>query len=176
MEQGRLKRVMAVTKVLDRLSERSGQIFAWLVIPLVGALVYEVVARYVFGRPTQWAFDISYMLYGSHFMLVAAYALYRGKHIRTDFLYRLLSPRWQGILDAALYLLFFFPGMGLFLWTTWEFAHRSWILGERYSLTPWMPPIYPLKTVLPVAAALLLLQGVSEFLKSLHAAVRGEWP
>jgi TRAP-type mannitol/chloroaromatic compound transport system permease small subunit len=167
---------MAVTKVLDRISERSGQVFAWLVIPLMGALVYEVVARYVFGRPTQWAFDISYMLYGSHFMLVAAYALYRGKHIRTDFFYRLLSPRWQGVLDAALYLLFFFPGMGLFLWTTWEFASRSWLLGERYSLTPWMPPIYPLKTVLPVAAALLLLQGVSEFLKSLHAAVHGEWP
>lgn len=167
---------MAVTRALDRLSERSGQVFAWLVIPLVGVLVYEVVVRYVFERPTQWAYDISYMLYGSHFMLVAAYTLYRGSHIRTDFFYRLLSPRWQGITDVVLYLLFYFPGMGFFLWASWGFAYQSWRLGEHYSLTPWMPPIYPLKTVLPVTAALLLLQGVSELLKSLYAAVHDEWP
>jgi TRAP-type mannitol/chloroaromatic compound transport system permease small subunit len=123
-----------------------------------------------------WASDLSYMLYGALFMLGAAYALQRGAHIRTDFLYRLWPVRVQGAVDALLYLVFFFPGIALFLWMGGEFARISWLQDERAITSSWRAPVYLLKMVIPVSAALLLLQGVSEFLKSLHAAVRGEWP
>lgn len=168
-------RLRVLLRAIDRISVWSGKAFAWLTVPLIFALVYEVVSRYAFGAPTRWAFDITYMLYGSHFVLVAAYTLLRQEHIRTDFVYRLLSPRWQGIVDATLYLVFFLPGMALFLWFTAEFAYESWVQLERSNLSPWLPPIYPLKTALPVGAALLFLQGLSEFVKSIYAARAGRW-
>lgn len=108
-------------------------------------------------------------------MLVAAYALYRGKHIRTDFFYRLWKPRQQGLVDTIFYLFLFLPGMSLFLWVSLNYAYDSFLFRERYVISPWMPPIYPLKISLAVGAGLLLLQGISELLKSLHAALRGRW-
>ena len=168
-------RVRRLLGIIDGISVWSGKAFAWLVIPLTLALVYEVVARYFFSAPTLWAFDVTYMLYGAHFMLVAAYALARQEHIRTDFLYRLAPVRWQATLDAWLYLIFYIPALAVFLWVSADFALDSWLKGERSNLSPWLPPIYPLKTVLPVSAALLLLQGVSEFLKSYYAAKGGRW-
>jgi TRAP-type mannitol/chloroaromatic compound transport system permease small subunit len=168
-------RVGRALRVIDGISIWSGKAFAWLVIPLMGALVYEVISRYFFSSPTLWAFDITYMLYGAHFMLVAAYGLAKHDHIRTDFVYRLVPVRWQATLDAWLYLIFYIPALVVFLWVTTDFAIESWIQGERSNLSPWLPPVYPLKTVLPVSAALLLLQGVSEFLKSVYAAKAGRW-
>ena len=170
------RRLLRIARAIDRLSVWSGKLFAWLVLPLTGVLVYEVVARYLFTAPTAWAYDLTYMLYGAHFMLVAAFTLQRQNHIRTDFVYRLLPARWQGALDAALYLVFFLPAIIVFLWFSWGFAADSWGQVERSIMSPWMPIIYPLKTVLPVSAALLLLQGISEFLKSLVAALEGRWP
>ena len=160
----------------DALSEWSGRVFAWLVLPLMFALVWEVVARYVFNAPTSWAFDVTYMLYGAHFMLMTAFTLKRGGHIRTDFVYRLLSARWQGIIDSALYILFFLPAIAVLLWVSIEYTISSWVKLERAFLTPWMPPIYPLKTVVPITAVLLLLQGLAELVRSLYAASKGRWP
>lgn len=162
-------------RAVDSISIGSGGIVAWLVLPLAAVLVYEVVARKFFLRPTIWAADTSYMLDGALFMLGAAYGLCRQRHIRTDFFYRLWSPRVQGTVDALLYLLFFFPGIGLFLWAGWDFAYASWVQGERSVTSAWGAPIYLLKMAIPVSAALLLLQGVSELLKSVHAAVHGKW-
>lgn len=161
---------------LDAVSVWTARVVAWLILPLTGVLVYEVLSRKLFGRPTMWASDTSYMIYGALFMLGAAYTLRRGGHIRTDFFYRLWSPRVQGAVDATLYLLFFFPGIALFLWAGWDFAWGSWVQGERAITSPWRAPIYLLKMVIPVTAVLLLLQGVSELLKSVHAAIRGRWP
>lgn len=160
---------------IDAFSIWTGRVVGWLVIPLMGVMVYEVMSRKFFLRPTAWASDVSYMLDGALFMLGAAYALARNAHIRTDFLYRHWSPRVQGTVDALLYLLLFFPGIGLFLWAGWDFAYASWLQGERAVTSAWRAPIYLLKMVIPATAALLLLQGVSEFLKSLHAAWRGRW-
>lgn len=168
-------RVRRLLGIIDGISIWTGKAFAWLVVPLTGALVYEVISRYFFSAPTLWAFDITYMLYGAHFMLVAAYALAKHEHIRTDFLYRLMPVRWQATLDAWLYLLFFIPALAVFFWVSLQFAVDSWIQGERSNLSPWLPPIYPLKTALPVTAALLLLQGISEFLKSCYAAKGRRW-
>jgi TRAP-type mannitol/chloroaromatic compound transport system permease small subunit len=171
-----MKAVLRVVDLIDAFTKWVGWFFAFLVVPLMGGLVYEVFSRYVFHAPTIWAYDLTYMLYGSLFMLGAAYTLYRGGHIRTDFLYRSWSARQQGLADALLYLLFYFPGMIFFLIAGWDYAHRSWITAETAAASPWRPPVYPFKTVLPVTAILLLVQGVSELLKSIYAAVQGEWP
>jgi TRAP-type mannitol/chloroaromatic compound transport system permease small subunit len=143
---------------------------------MVLSLVYEVVARYALGAPTVWAYDVTYMLYGTFFMLGAAFTLKRKGHIRTDFFYGRWSPRRQGAVDAVLYAVGYFPALVIFLWVAWDYAGTSWARGERIVTSPWMPPVYPFKTVLPVTAALLLLQGVSELLKSVYAATRGRWP
>lgn len=163
----------AVVRVIDTLSEWSGRLFAWMILPLIVGVTYEVIARYAFNAPTIWAYDLSYMLYGSHFMLGAGYTLLRGGHIRTDIFYQNWSPRRQGAVDALLYLLLFFPGMIFFFWMGTQEAMHSWSIGERSDASPWRPVIYPLKTAQPLGALLLLIQGVSEFIKSAHLALRG---
>lgn len=165
--------VLEIVRVIDAISEWSGRVFCWLIFPLVGSLTYEVLARYVFGAPTIWAYDLSYMLYGSHFMLGSAYTLLKGGHIRTDIFYQNWSPRTQGTVDALLYLLLFFPGILFFFWMGSTEALHSWAIGERSDASPWRPIVYPLKLVLPFSALLLLLQGVSEFIKSAHRAKWG---
>jgi TRAP-type mannitol/chloroaromatic compound transport system permease small subunit len=160
---------------LDAIAEWTGRIVSWLIIPMVASLVYEVGARYLFDAPTVWAYDMTFMLYGSFFMLGAAYTLKHKGHIRTDSFYGEWSPRTQGIVDSACYLVFFFPPLIAFLVVTWDYFWKSYEQGERIMTSPWMPIVYPFKFVLPLATALLLLQGLSELLKSLHAARKGEW-
>jgi TRAP-type mannitol/chloroaromatic compound transport system permease small subunit len=168
--------LVRVIHIIDPITMWAGRIFAFLIVPLMLGLVFEVFSRYLFRAPTVWAYDTTYMLYGTLFMLGAAYTLYRGGHIRTDMIYRTLSARKQGLLDALLYLFFFFPGMVFVLLAGWDYAYRSWITAEVAGASPWRPPIYPFKSVIPLAAILLLFQGLSEFLKSVYAVVRGEWP
>lgn len=160
---------------LDQAGIYSGKLFAWLIIPMVGALVYEVFARYAFDAPTMWAYDMTFMLYGTHFMLGAAYTLQKGAHIRTDFFYRMWSERVQASVDLVIYLVCFFPGVGFFLWVSVGFTLKSWMQFERIVTSPWLPPVYPFKTVIPLAAALLLIQGISEVLKCIEAIQRGRW-
>lgn len=161
-------------RLIDAISAWSGRIVAWLALPLIAVMTYEVVIRHVW-RPTQWAYDLSYMIYGALFMLGAAYTLYRGAHIRTDFLYQKWPVRVQATVDALCYVLLFFPGIAIFLWVGTEFAWSSWLREERTVGSSWMPIIYPLKAVIPIGAALLLLQGVAELLKCVHALRTGRW-
>jgi TRAP-type mannitol/chloroaromatic compound transport system permease small subunit len=165
--------VVAIVRAIDGLARWSGRVFCWLILPLVFALTYEVFARYVFHAPTIWAYDVAYMLYGTHFMLGAAYTLYKGGHIRTDLFYQSWSLRTRGIIDATLYLLFFFPGIALFFWMGLQEALHSWEIREVSDASPWRPILYPFKAVIPIALILLMIQGVSEFLKSAYAAFRG---
>ncbi len=172
-----MARWMATTiQGIDKFSLWVGRIVCWLTVPLIGAMVYEVTARYVFVAPTMWAYDISRMLYGALFMLGAGYALSKGVHIRADFIYRNWPDRVQGRIDLTLYVLLYFPGMLVFLWMATDFAALSWIRGEKGMDTAWMPAMAPIKTALPVGIALLIIQGVSETLKSYYAATRGRWP
>jgi TRAP-type mannitol/chloroaromatic compound transport system permease small subunit len=166
--------ILRITNPIDALGSYSGGIVALVILPLVVALTYEVIARYAFHAPTVWAYDTSYMLYGAHFMLGAGYTLLQGGHIRTDIFYQNWSPRTQGIIDAALYLFLFFPGITFFFVMGFIEASHSWSIGELSDASPWRPPLYPLKIVIPVTALLLLIQGVSEFLKSLYAARTGQ--
>jgi TRAP-type mannitol/chloroaromatic compound transport system permease small subunit len=177
MESPPPRALVLVVRFIDYwIGEWSGRIFSWLVIPMAFGLAYEVFARYLFHAPTMWAYELTYQLYGGHFMLGACYTLYKGGHIRTDMLYELYPERWKGRVDATLYLLFFFPGMLLFFLAGWDEALHSWAIRELSEATPWRPPLYPFKTVIPVTAALLLIQGVSEFLKSAYAAFTGRRP
>jgi TRAP-type mannitol/chloroaromatic compound transport system permease small subunit len=162
-------------RALDRVNLIAGKLIAWLVIPMVLSLVYEVVARYLFNAPTVWAYDMTYMLYGTFFMIGSGYTLLRGGHIRTDMFYGAWSPRTQGWVDAVCYVLFFFPAIIAFLWVTWPFFATSFERGERVVSSPWMPVIYPLKFMLPLTCALLLIQGTAELLRCVHVIRTGEW-
>jgi TRAP-type mannitol/chloroaromatic compound transport system permease small subunit len=162
--------------VIDTFSQWIGHLVSWLSIPLMFAMVYEVTARYAFTAPTVWAYDLSRMIYGAFFVLGAGYALSKGVHIRSDFLYRNWSVRTQGRVDAALYLVFYFPAMLIFMWVASKWAWTSIERGERGMDTAWMPLLGPVRSCLPFGIAFLLIQGVSELLKSLHAARAGRWP
>jgi TRAP-type mannitol/chloroaromatic compound transport system permease small subunit len=170
-----LESALKLARAIDRISEWFGRIVAWLCFPLILALVYEVTARYVFKAPTEWAYDVTYILYGTIFMLGAAYTLLKKGHIRTDFFYNNWSPQRQGKTDAIMYVLFYFPGILFFLIAGWDYAAHSWTTFERTALSPWRPIIYPFKTAIPVTAFFLLVQGVSELIKSIHAWKQGEW-
>ncbi|HBH04803.1 MAG TPA: transporter [Candidatus Rokubacteria bacterium] len=167
--------VRKLIKVIDTVGEWSGKVFAWMVVPLIVALTYEVIMRYGFDAPTTWAYDVSYMVYGGHFMLGAGYTLLKKGHIRTDFFYEAWPARRQGWIDAVSYLVFFFPGLVFFMLAGWDAAWHSWQMREASEVSAWRPPLYPFKFVMPVTAALLLLQGVSEFTKSVWAARTGRW-
>jgi TRAP-type mannitol/chloroaromatic compound transport system permease small subunit len=165
--------VRATINAIDTIAEWFGRIVAWLIIPMTLAVAYEVTARHFFRAPTIWAFDVTYMLYGTHFMLGTAYTLMRVGHVRTDMLYQGWSIRRQNLIDAIGYLFFFFPAMILFFYFGWQESSHSWAIGETSDASPWRPIIYPFKTVIPLTALLLLVQGVAEFLKSLHAIRTG---
>ena len=169
------ERLVRVLRIIDSISIGSGKLFAWLIFPMVGSLVYEVVARYLFDSPTLWAYDMTFMLYGTFFMMGAAYTLQQKGHIRTDAFYGAWSVKRQGWVDTVCYLLFFFPAMIAFLVVTWDYFTLSYSQSERNVTSSWMPIVYPFKFVMPLSTALLLAQGVSEFLKSLYAALKGKW-
>lgn len=160
-------------KGIDRLSEWTGKGVSWIVLVLTVAMGYEVIARYAFNAPTKWAYDISYMLGGTFFLLGAAYTLRVGGHVRIDLIYNRFTPRTRAIIDLAFTLLFFFPLWGMLLYKLIPYVYYSWAIGERTLESFWRPPIYPFKTVMPVGVLLLLLQGLAEFIRSLVVAVRG---
>ncbi|GBD28652.1 hypothetical protein HRbin31_00673 [bacterium HR31] len=165
-----------VVRAIDGFTQRTGQLVSWLTVPMVFSLCYEVVSRKFLGHATVWSYDVTYMLYGSLFMLAAGFTLLRKEHIRTDFFYARWPVRTQALVDVLAYLLVFFPAMAFFLWKGTEMAVHSWQLRELSEASPWRPPLYPFRTVLPVGSALLLLQGISEFLKAVAAVRTGRWP
>ena len=168
---------MAKTIVnIDRFSKLIGNIVCWITIPLMLGMVYEVLARKLFLAPTIWAYDMSRFFYGALFMLGAGYALSKGVHIRADFLYRNFKVKTQGRIDFWLYLLFYFPGLIVFLYMTTGFVQESIMRNERGMDTTWMPDMWPIKSCLWIGIVFLLIQGISELFKSYYAAVKGKWP
>jgi len=161
---------------IDKFSKWTGNVVCWITIPLMLAMVYEVLARKLFTSPTMWAYDMSRFLYGALFMLGAGYALSKGVHIRADFLYRNFKVKTQGIVDTSLYVLFYFPGLLFFLYMTTIFVGESIMRGEKGMDTAWMPYMWPIKSCLWFGILFLLIQGISELFKSYYAATRGKWP
>ena len=161
---------------IDTISLWTGRITCFLLVPVMFAMVYEVVARKLFIAPTDWAFDVSRMLVGVMFMVGAGYALMRGVHIRADFLYRTWAVRNQARVDTFLYLVFFFPGMIFFFFIALDYTWTAWVRWELSMDTAWMAPLAPARTAMPAGAFFLILQGVSEVLKCKYAMQHNRWP
>ena len=161
--------LIATVRVIDRFTDVTGTWVAWLNLPLVVVVAWEVIARYAFNAPTIWSFDLTYMFYGTVFMLGAAYALHKGAHIRTDFFYENWSDRTRGMVDSISYLVFFFPSIIMLLGVSASEAWYAFGIGETSEQTPWRPILWPYKSVVPLTCVLLLIQGVSETIKSVYA-------
>jgi TRAP-type mannitol/chloroaromatic compound transport system permease small subunit len=161
---------------VDRISTWVGQAFAWLIVSLTGLIGYEVFARYVLNKPNAWAFDVQIMMYGTLFMMAGAYTLSKNGHVRGDILYGFFKPRTQAFFDLVLYLVFFLPGVVALAWAGYFYAGDSWAIREHSSITADGPPLYPFKTVIPIAGALLLLQGLVEILRCIVCLRDGAWP
>lgn len=161
---------------IDRVSTWVGQAFAWCIVLLTLSICYEVASRYLFNHPTSWVFDTSYMLYGTLFMMAGAYTLAKNGHVRGDVLYGFFSPRVQAAFDLVLYLVFFVPGMVALVYAGTIFAHDAWLIREHSSVSAEGPPIYHFKTILPIAGAMLLLQGLVEIARCVVCLRQGAWP
>ena len=161
--------LIRIVRAIDRFTDVTGYCVSWLNIPLVLAVAYEVIARYAFSAPTIWSFDVTYMLYGTIFMLGAAYALHKGAHIRTDFFYEKWSVKTRGMVDSISYVVFFFPSLIMLLAASANEAWYAFTIHETSEQTPWRPILWPYKSVVPVTCLMLLLQGVSETIKSVYA-------
>ena len=161
---------------IDKVAMASGHAVAWLIVPRVLSLCWEVVARYIFNAPTQWAYDMTFMLYGSFFMLGAAFTLQRKGHVRTDSFYAEWSARRQAAVDLAGHLFMAVPLAGMFAFVGWGYFVKAFVTNETFVSSAWQPITWPFKLGMPVAGALLLLQITSECLKCLHTLRAGRWP
>ncbi|MCS3505320.1 MULTISPECIES: TRAP transporter small permease subunit [Achromobacter] len=168
--------MLRLVRLIDRVSTFVGKTFAWLIVVLTLHVCWEVAARYLLNKPSAWAFDMQMMYYGILFMMAGAYTLAKNGHVRGDILYGFLPPRVQGGLDLILYLVFFFPGVIALVWAGWYYASYSIAIGEHSSLMANGPPIYPFKAFIPIAGAVLLLQGVAEVLRCVLCLRQGAWP
>ena len=165
-----------LTLFVDRISTFVGKAFAWLAGLLMLTVCMEVVKRYLLNNPTAWMFDATAMMYGALFIMCGAYTLAQDAHVRGDFLYGSMKPRTQAALDLALYIVFFIPGIAALIYAGWDFAAISWRIGEHSNVTAEGPPVYPLKTLIPIAGSLVMLQGVAEIIRCVMCLKTGEWP
>jgi TRAP-type mannitol/chloroaromatic compound transport system permease small subunit len=161
---------------IDKLSTFVGQAFSWLIVSLTLMISWEVYSRYVMSNPHAWAFDVMIMMYGTLFMMAGAYTLSKNGHVRGDVLYGFFPPRLQAALDLTLYFAFFIPGVVALVWAGYRYAGESWAINEHSNITADGPPIYPFKTVIPVAGTFLLLQGIVEIVRCIICLKQGEWP
>jgi TRAP-type mannitol/chloroaromatic compound transport system permease small subunit len=161
---------------IDKVSTWIGQFFSWLIVALTFMISWEVFSRYVLDSPHAWAFDVMSMMYGSLFMMAGAYTLSKNGHVRGDVLYGFFPPRLQAWLDLILYIVFFIPGVVALAYAGYGFAAESWAIHEHSNITADGPPVYPFKTILPIAGAFLLAQGLVEIVRCIVCIKQGEWP
>ena len=161
---------------IDKISTFVGQAFSWLIVSLTLMISWEVFSRYVLDHPHAWAFDVMIMMYGTLFMMAGAYTLAKAGHVRGDVLYGFFEPRTQATIDLILFVLFFMPGVFALTYAGYFYAAESWAVSEHSNITAEGPPIYPFKTMLPLAGAFLLLQGIVEIIRCLICIRQGAWP
>jgi TRAP-type mannitol/chloroaromatic compound transport system permease small subunit len=163
-------------RFVDKLSMWVGHAFAWSILILTLGICYEVFVRYVLRAPTGWSYDVGYMMYGALFLMAGAYTLSRNGHVRGDVVYRLWPPRAQAAVDAVLYVIFFMPAALALIYSGWRFAAQSWRFKEVSVFSPAGVPVYPLKTLIPLAGVFLVLQGLAEIVRCWQCIRTGEWP
>ncbi len=161
---------------IDKMSTFVGQSFSWLIVSLTFFISWEVFSRYVLDAPHPYAYDVMIQMYGTLFMMAGAYTLAKNGHVRGDVLYGFFPPRLQAGLDLTLYLLFFIPGVVAFVWAGYNYAAESWVINEHSNVTADGPPVYPFKTIIPVAGAFILVQGIVEIIRCVICLKQGEWP
>ena len=161
---------------VDKVSTWVGQAFSWLIVGLTLLISWEVFSRYALDHPHAWAFDVMIMMYGTLFMMAGAYTLAKNGHVRGDVLYGFFPPRLQAGLDLTLYILFFLPGVIAFLWAGYIYAGESWAIREGSNITADGPPYYPFKTIIPIAGAFILVQGIVEIIRCVICLKQGDWP
>ena len=161
---------------IDKISTFIGQSFSWLIVALTAMISWEVFSRYVLDHPHSWAFDVMIMLYGTVFMMAGAYTLAKNGHVRGDVLYSFFEPRTQAIIDLILFILFFIPGVFALTYAGYSYAAESWAINEHSTITSDGPPIYPFKTVMPLAGGFLLMQGFVEIIRCIICIQQGQWP
>lgn len=169
-DHAQTSRAERLLRAIDRLEEWLCRASSLLILLLVGSLTYEVVMRYLLGAPTQWSFDLSYMLTSLALVLAMGHVLQLNEHVRVDLLLHHLSPRMTAVLEVVLYILLFFPFIWVLFLVLPPHLANSWRMGERYTAGTWLPPIYPFKTWITIGMALLALQGVVQFLRALRRA------
>ncbi len=162
--------------LVDRLSTFVGQAFSWLIVALTMLISWEVFSRYALDHPHAWAFDVMIMMYGTLFMMAGAYTLSKAGHVRGDVLYGFFRPRTQATIDLILFILFFLPGVFALTYAGYFYAAESWAIKEHSTITSDGPAIYPFKTMLPLAGAFLLIQGIVEIIRCVICIRQGEWP
>jgi TRAP-type mannitol/chloroaromatic compound transport system permease small subunit len=163
-------------KFADSLSAWVGKAFAWLTMLMAFGVGYEVIVRYVFNAPTAWALDVSFIMYGSLFMMGGAYTLSKNGHVRGDFIYRTWDPVVQARLELTLYFIFFFPGIIALILAGWKYAARSWGYMEESVNSPAGIPIYQYKSIIVAAGILLFFQGIAQAMRCLICIRTGSWP
>jgi TRAP-type mannitol/chloroaromatic compound transport system permease small subunit len=161
---------------VDRISTTVGQAFSFLIVLLTLHVSWEVYSRYVLDAPRAWAFDVMIMMYGTLFMMAGAYTLAKNSHVRGDVIYGYFMPRTQAIMDLTLYIVFFLPGVIALVWAGYTYAAESWAINEHSNITSEGPPVYPFKTVIPVAGAFVLMQGIVEIIRCVICIKKGAWP
>jgi TRAP-type mannitol/chloroaromatic compound transport system permease small subunit len=161
---------------IDRMSTWMGHAFSWLIVSLTLFITWEVFSRYALGDPHAWAFDFMAMQYGTLFMMAGAYTLSVNGHVRGDVLYGFFTPRVQATIDLTLYIVFFIPGVVALVWAGYYYAAESWRIDEHSNVTAGGPPVYPFKTVIPIAGAILLAQGIVEIVRCVICIRQGAWP
>jgi TRAP-type mannitol/chloroaromatic compound transport system permease small subunit len=161
---------------VDKISTWIGHAFSFLIVALALLITWEVFSRYALNNPHNWVFDVSNMLYGAFFMMAGAYTLAKNGHVRGDVLYSFFRPRTQATIDLVLYVAFFVPGVIALTYAGYFYAAESWAIGERSSVTADGPLIFPFKTVIPVAGAILLMQGAVEIVRCVICLKQGAWP
>jgi TRAP-type mannitol/chloroaromatic compound transport system permease small subunit len=169
-------RMQKLLLLVDKLSTWIGKAFSWFIVGLTLMISWEVFSRYVLNEPHAWAFDVMIMFYGTLFMMAGAYTLAKNGHVRGDVLYGFFRPRTQAAIDLTLYIVFFIPGVVALAWAGYTYAAESWAINEHSTITYEGPPIYPFKTVIPVAGAILLLQGLVEIARCVICLKQGYWP
>ena len=166
-----MRKVRAVLHFVDSVNERFGKIIAFLTVGMMGTVTVEVVLRYGFNSPTLWAHETAQFLYGSYCILGGAYVLLHRAHVNMDIMYARLSLRKRAILDLVTSSLFFLF-IVVMLWQGTILASRSVAILEATN-TAWAPPVWPVKLTLPLAALLILLQGIVKFVRDIETVITG---
>jgi len=162
--------------IVDKISTFVGKTFSWFIVSLTFLISYEIFSRYALNAPHAYAFDIMLQMYGTLFMMAGAYTLSRNGHGRGDDFYGVFPPWAQAALDLTLYIVFFLPGVVALCWAGYIYAGDSWRILEHSSITAEGPPIYQFKTVIPVAGAFMLVQGIVEIIRCVICLKEGKWP